>query len=1512
MKKRFLDLIILMLILVCSSLYVTGQVYINEFLTSNTHTNIDPETSIFSDWIELYNYSTNDVDLGGYYLSDNQDDPQKWIIPQNTIIEAGDYLLIWADKSGIGLHTNFGLSKDGEEICLFYPNLLIADRFVFIAQIPDISQGRSITQPDNWLFFDRPTPGQPNTFDGVSNKITASDIEFSIPGGFYTSAQSIEITSLESGGIIRYTLDGSIPDYYSPEYINNISVDTNSVVRARCFVNGKLPGNVITQTYFINEEPDLPVFSISTDPEYLWNEDYGIYIDGSSFNGSRLSRNCCKKGLERPIHIEFYETDGSLAFQSDAGIEIKGRQNCEFPRKPLGIYFRSKYGQNEISHKIFEEKNIEIFRSFMLRPGGADGIGNLYNGTMFRDGFLSTMLIDRMDIDYEAFRPAILYINGQYWGIHNIRERIKSDYFETNHNVDPENLDILENPDNGGIIQGDDLHYMALLNFLGSNDLSIPANYEYVKTQVDINELINYQIAEIFVNNADWAFNNVEAWRPRTEDGKWRWVFYDVEGGFGLYSDEDYKADRFNFSQDNFLRHRWFFTQLLQNNEFKSEFVQRFASHLNTTFETERVLQILERMKAEIEDEMPRDIERWGGKTTNGGGMATCLESMHDWNVNVEIMREFARQRPAYVKNHIKSHFGLSGEIQVIINSENGNVNINGVIAKDTSTFFKGLPIRLEAIPDIGYRFVGWENISDDKQIQLETDSNMIIVAVFEPTGENILPSVISGNMVLTEEGSPYLGPGDITIPANSSLTLEAGVEIQMPPNASIYDYGKLEIKGNGNSPVIIKSNLNNEMERWGAICIIDAVSDTDISYLVIENASRGGIDPLKYSANISVFNSNISIENLVIEDAEDLPFYSEYGNIIIRNSNLYSSGVCDYINITHTSSALIENCIFPGNNAYDVDAIDYDFVEGGIIRNNYISGFSGINSDGIDIGDSHDIIVENNTISGIIDKGVSVGGASTAVIVRNIFINCNQGIGIKDEGSYAYIDHNTFFNNSYSVACFQKTEGRGGGSAEIINSILSKSSISPYLKDEYSDLIISYSISDTDVILGTGNIFSDPMLADPGNDNFELLQYSPCIDKGDPDGEADPDGSRSDMGAIPFNNQRIHNLFINEIYLSEDGNNNQENSWLEIYNAALESVNISGLYLSSGNNSQPGIQISDSDTAQTLIPAKSFLILQVNSNNPDNILNFNLDPEVSDGIFRLTQLLENNSYILDSLSYTVINQGKSFGRYPDGSNYLFSFNTISPGSENIPNTGQQISNVYINEILANNTNDLVDSYGEYDDWFEIYNGGTEIIDIGGLYLSDNYSSPTLYKISDNYPDSTTIYPGEFLVIWADKDINQGILHVDFKLSTGGEELALVQVNGTDTIFIDSLSFGLQTDDISYGRYPDGTNNLKILTRTTPGSSNVFTTIINPNLNLRFEVYPNPAADNLNVFYKSKEDNKLILQIFNNSGILMFSESYNRTNFLQKNISLYSYPPGIYYVRIITGINTMNKKIIVY
>ncbi|MCD6332880.1 MAG: CotH kinase family protein [Bacteroidales bacterium] len=1475
-----------------------SQVVINEVMASNASAYIDPDEGDFSDWIELYNIGENPVDLTGFYLSDNSGIPDKWQFPENVTVPRGGYLLVMADHINRGLHTNFAISRDGESLLLVDNEGNLIDRVDIPAQLPDISYGRDPESLQTWKFFGEPSPGRENPVNGINRPNFAQPVAFSLPAGRYPGKREIKMTVTEpgTGGVIRYTTNGSIPRPDSPVYTAPVTLAKTTPLRARYYSEGKLPGPVTTRTYIIGDYSTLPVFSISIDSSYLWNPDWGIYVDGSGFDGTRTSRNSCHPDWERPINIEFFEITGNREFTSQAGMQIKGRMNCEFPKKPLGIFFRSKYGNSNLHYRFFQDKTVTRFSSFMLRPGGADGMGNCYNGTMFRDGLLGNLLIGYMDVDYEAYRPAILYLNGQYWGIHNIRERNKSDYLAGNWGVDPDQVDLLENASNGGVIKGDDLHYQSLLNLVRYSDVNDPAVFDQICSMMDMDEFIDYQIAELFINNQDWANNNVLCWRPRTATGKWRWVFFDVEGGFGLYGSADYAHNMLNYTEDNFLHHRALFYSLMKSNRFKAEFLQRFATHLNTTFATDRVLAMIDRVKAVIEPEMERDVNRWKGTATVGGSGCSPIASLEQWEDHVEIMREFARRRPAIMRDQLTKKYNLPGTFQLDITVQGGGtVRVNGAEAGTGGIYFSELPLRLTAQPAPGFRFAGWIGTNGGRETTDTFQSDTLIEAVFEHSDESVLPALIDTLMILRADQSPYVAAGDVIVTASGVLRMEAGTEIRMAEKASLYVSGAIQADGTAQQKVLIR-NRPGEDGRWGALVINQAAGYCYLSNLEISQASYSLDDPLKYKANLNIIDSYVPINGLVITDCEANPVYCTGSRVWIRDASLHSSGVCDLINVARAGGVQIEGSHFTGSRAADTDGIDLDSVTGAVIRNNYFGDFSGINNDGIDMGFSSQILISGNRFEYISDKAVSVGLGSQVTMQHNLIIYCGNGAGIKDEGSFVLSDRNTFFGNTTGIHCFEKVPGRGGGMAKVVNSLFAGSSQDAVTTDAYSSRSVSYSLNQRSLLPGDHNLTGDPHLKSPETGDFMLEPGSPCINSGDPDSPEDPDGTRADIGYFFRHKDLYSGLFVNEISTAGQG------TWFEIYNNGPSEILPGDLYVSNGRTPDSPIRLNlliPDD--QTLSPGAFIAI-------PDTGNLIGLSP--SGGTLILSQYLSGRFHRLNRIVYPLMSRGNSYGCYPDGSYQYRHFSIPTPGDAN--QIGDEaVPEIFINEFLAENQSGLINKNGLYEDWIELFNASDNPYDVGGLFLTDNLDNPLKAMIPRGIPELTTIPPQGFLLLWADDQPLSGSLHLGFKLDGNGEEIGLVQLLEPDTILIDSVLFGIQQPDISFGRIPDGGSNWQPLADPTPGSSNILLSDHPVTDGYSLSIYPNPATTELFIRISGLTGEIIRVELIAATGRKCYESLIQPGNLQLLRIPVQSCSKGVYTVRVITPSQNYNRLVVI-
>ncbi|HBB92448.1 MAG TPA: hypothetical protein DC042_12215 [Bacteroidales bacterium] len=1471
-----------------------SQIRINEFVASNNRTYIDPERGVFSDWIELYNYSSEPQPLIGFWISDNPEKPAKWYLPDNAVIPAGGFILIMADKQNTGLHASFGLSRAGESVILGDRYGTILDRVDFSAQKPDISYGRSLANPETWLYFGEPTPGAANSAPGVAHPVVAPAVVFSQPPGLYFTGTlvSLSVPDQRPGDVIRYTLDGSDPGNGSPVYDSTLFLEKTTPLRARLYRTGQIPGPVVTGTYFLNEYLRLPVFSVSIDPEWLYSDEYGIYVDGAGFTGTRESRNSCREDWERPIHIEYFSQAGERIINEQAGIQVKGRMNCEFPKKPFGIFFRGRYGNSSITAKLFEEKDVTQFSSFYLRPGGADGMGDCYNGTMFRDELLSTLLIGEMDIDYLAYQPTILFVNGEYWGIHNLRERNKTDYLAGNYGVDPDQVDIMENLTNGGAVAGDDAEYQKMLAFVRTADLNDPANWEQVLGMVDINELINYQIAEMVVNNEDWGSNNVLAWRPRTTDGKWRWVFFDVEGGFGLYGTDDYYHSMLSFTEDKLLFHRQLYGSLMRCTWFRTEFLQRLSTYLSTTFDPARVIGIINRMKAVIEPEMPRDIKRWKGAVTSGGAGCTTIASMQQWETHVEIMREFARLRPAVVRDQFLRKYQLPGTFRMQIEASHGSVYVNGADASTGGTWFKGLPVSLEARPSVGYRFAGWEGLTGGAQSTVLFDRDTAIRAIFASSGLSVVPDFISGLVVLSAAGSPYLAKGDIVVPAGASLRIQPGVEIRLPAKASIYVYGTIQVGGDDSLKVTLR---NLEEKNWGALVIDHGEPGSYIDNLVLINGSVGSRDPVLFDANLSINRTFMRVNRLHIEEGSGNPVGFTACRVSLSEAVLHSESTCNLIHVTQADTVLIEGCILRGAGSVDTDGIDLDRVTQAVLRNNRFSGFTGINCDGVDVGGSTNIYLDKNSFENIADKAVSIGAGSKVLMSRNLLVNCSTGAGIKDLGSELTSDRNTFYNNLTAIRCYEKDPGRGGGTAAVINTLFAGSIQTATEADAWSEISVTYSFDEQSLLPGEGNRTGDPGLVSAESGQFRLVPESLCINAGDPDAGPDPDGTLADIGCFYFDRGLCSGLSVNEVM--PEGSR----PWLELYNSGHQGVDLQKILFFSSSGPDHPVRL------QQLVPGAGMLspgnFIQIN--DPGRLLFASGNASIVAG-----QYLSGEYHTVSELGLEGIQPGYSYGRYPDGSRFLQHFTTPTPGAPN--REGEPwLTGLYINEFLALNEGGIENETEQHEDWIELYNSNDLPVDVGGLWLTDRLGYPALSRIPSGMPEKTTIPAGGFKLFWADEQITLGPDHLNFKLNGAGEEIGLFQISFPDTILLDYVRFGEQNSNISFGRIPDGSASWKFLRDRTPGGSNLLVGTDPVTREFVFRVYPVPADEWLTVELAGMTEGTGRIQLIAMNGRICENRPVPPGASRLQRFNVATYAPGLYLVRFAGNQKSFSARIVI-
>ncbi|MBN2012249.1 lamin tail domain-containing protein [candidate division KSB1 bacterium] len=1013
------------------------------------------------------------------------------------------------------------------------------DSVSFGYQFTDVSYGRDPAHPDEWILFAEPTPGSANASLQVTITEAAPDVNFSLENGFYPGTQFVSLSTNSANAVIRFTTDGSIPNSTSPVYSQPLSVSQTGMLRARSYENGKLPGIVATKTYFINErEMTLPVASLVIDPEFLWGNTTGIYEKEL-------------KQREVPSHLSYFSPAGKELFDVNAGVRLGGMNIWRFAQKPLTIYMRSRYGDDAINYKLFPNKPIGVIKNIVFRNGGDN-----WPTTMLQDAMLESIVNGQMENGIQAYTPCVLFLNGEYWGISNIRERFDPQYFASHYYIDPTNYDHLEytmvadGVRDLSIIEGDFSIYNAMVDYMEQNDITDDNVYANVTAQLDVGSIIDYVITEIYVHNTSWRHNR-EWWRPRTEGAKWKWLIPDIDRGFNLDNVQSNLVD-------DYLNEYPLFSRLLQNDNFKNLFAQRAAAHLNSTFDSNRLKGLVDSLTTIVRDEMTYHIQKWGSQ----GG----IPSISSWDNQLDRVKLFTELRPDVVFDDLRQQLNLDGTVELTINSSTlaaGTIFIDDVrLLKNQGRYFANIPLSIKAVPHVGYRFDGWDQFGSADSIDITLTYDQTLIANFTKINVQTITGAVTTDRVLSRSNSPYYVTGDVTVRPNTRLTIEEGVTVKMAPSASMYVSGQLLINGTETQPVHIIPNNETATKAWGALCFINTTDTCKLSHVIIEGATSGD-DPLALKAAISGDHADVIVGHLTLDKCR-FPMFFQYGSIVLTNSTIRTYITSDCINMKH-GNARIENCTFWGTKQPDTDAIDYDDVTNGIICGNHIYNFNGFNCDAIDIGEeAKNVLIYGNVIYGSKDKGVSVAQNATVIVERNVIADCDMAVAVKD-GAYAFVDQNTFFNNNIGVACYEKNYGKGGGAADVSNTIISGAYDGSTLVDSLSTIAVSYCLSDMDVLPGATNLVADPLFKNPLEHNVELQPNSVCYNAGNPEAARDPDNTIADIGAyyhfddhdFPISLEsypiKVTEIMYNPspVYDSRD--------WVELYNASNAEILLDG-----------------------------------------------------------------------------------------------------------------------------------------------------------------------------------------------------------------------------------------------------------------------------------------------------------------------------------------------------------------
>ncbi|MDL2257927.1 lamin tail domain-containing protein [Eubacteriales bacterium OttesenSCG-928-K08] len=635
-----------------TSIFPVGGLMISEVMNNNTTTTVN---GVIEDWIELHNSSNTAINLSGYALSDNPKNPAKWVFPDVTI-EAGSYLTLLATGNNVTdtekktLETSFKLAAEGEVLLLFSPDAVLLDKLSLRNTGADISHGRT---GGVLLYYDKPTPGEANGagYQGITQQPT-----FSVLPGIFNQPFSLELTA-NSGTTIYYTTDSSVPTTASTQYSGPIQLSKNTVVRALAVQQGYLSGRCATGTYLFTTDGvnhQLPVATLVFDPPDLWDSKKGIYVKGDSIDPDEAwpyigSANYGKKGdeWERSAAFAIFDENGTQVFSQNISARIAGAFGRGREQKGFNLIARDSEGKNRMDYPFFAQLPYDSYKALVLRAGGQDQ-ANAKIKDELAGGLLAGTDVNFL---YQAYKPYVLYLNGEYWGVYFLKEK-RNRFFVAQHEE-------LENADNMTLMRsasrvhyGSSKEWQELMNYIKANSLKNKDAYDYVASRVDLDSFMDYQISEIYVANSDYW--NIQYYK--VDGGKWKWIYYDFCWGFDNSSAKSLSHKTLSLRRLADKPCSDLFNALLENADWRDSFLRRFAEIMNTVYAPERMHEHLDKLYAQVEPEIERERAKFNGADADPFNRS----SYQTFIKKIEEIRQFIDGRPAEMKAQIKAEFNLS------------------------------------------------------------------------------------------------------------------------------------------------------------------------------------------------------------------------------------------------------------------------------------------------------------------------------------------------------------------------------------------------------------------------------------------------------------------------------------------------------------------------------------------------------------------------------------------------------------------------------------------------------------------------------------------------------------------------------------------------------------------------------------------------------------------------------------------------------------------------------------
>ena len=692
------------------------SIIINEVLASNSKGYSDGFGE-HDDWIELYNLTDSSIQLSGMFLTDDPEEPTKHEIGNSekwTSVESKEFILLWVDNDPEQgqRHISFSLNKKGGYIGLYGRDTVLIDEVYYSVQKRDNSLGKIKVNSDQLAIFSKPSPNEHNE-GGLRLNTQNINVDINMPSGFYTGSQVLTL-SCGIEGDIHYTLDGSEPTGNSPIYNQVIKLDSSAVLRTCLIQDGFLPNVITNRSFLIDEKSTLSVVSLIVDPKDLWRKKKGIY------------RNFERRGVEVPAYVEYFDTtdagEFNLSLSKTAKTRIAGKTSRRQPKKSFAFFANNDDGKGDrFNYPVFQDKNIDGFSGLWIRADATSGrnVPELWVGERFKNELLYEVNKQMNgNIDMQAYQPVSVYLNGEYWGLYNLMERKGKDFIYNNYGE--KDVDILTAED-AKIVSGNISEYDQLMFYIAQNDITTDSVYNEVCKQINIDSYIDYWVNETYCGARDINVN-IRFWKSKELGSKWKWISYDQDSWY------TYKEKSLKYYLDK--GKVFFLGRLMKNKTFRLRWINRMCDYLNSGFEPENVVGLVDEITERIEVEVNRDRNRWSDS------MLYIPKGQR-----VKWIKDYAHKRPDFLRQNMIDYFNLSGKVTEVTVSQTDNakgiIKLNTIYPKGKiwkGFYISDVPISIEAIPNEGYRFVRWKKkkFPSESKITVSVKKFKKFEAVFE------------------------------------------------------------------------------------------------------------------------------------------------------------------------------------------------------------------------------------------------------------------------------------------------------------------------------------------------------------------------------------------------------------------------------------------------------------------------------------------------------------------------------------------------------------------------------------------------------------------------------------------------------------------------------------------------------------------------------------------------------------------------------------------------------------